>query len=164
MKDLIRVYLSLYEDYQSIADHPQKAMEELSKKHGFEIILAEPQGIADQWLFITTPFDFSKYSFLRGGEKEPEAEYYGAEAIYREGLERVKTTPPPKGQKFLPGERLRIVKIDSGWGHPVGSLATVEYTYAHAYGGKNITSYCLDIDNHESVAWFDEDQLELIGE
>lgn len=165
MKDLIRVYLDLHGDYQSIEDHPQRAMEVLSQKHGFEIIFSEPQGIADQWMFITTPFDISKYSFLRGGKKEPEAKFYGAEAIYQDGLEKVKNTPPPEGQKFLPGQRVRISRDGLGWSVPIGSLATVEYTSAHAYGGKDIQLYSLIVDDHGSVAWFHEDQLEaIVGE
>ena len=43
-----------------------------------------------------------------------------------------------------------------------GVLATVKYTYAHAYGGDDVTSYCLDIDDYGKVSWYEEHQLTKI--
>jgi hypothetical protein len=44
-----------------------------------------------------------------------------------------------------------------------GVNATVKYTYAHAYGGDDVKSYCLDIDNHGEVSWYEEHQLTAIA-
>lgn len=43
-----------------------------------------------------------------------------------------------------------------------GANATVIYTYAHAYGGDNVTSYALDIDGSGFCAWYEESQLSPI--
>lgn len=87
--------------------------------------------------------------------------YSQAQATYREGQERVKTTPPPAGQKFLPGTRVRIADdLGPHMDHfEKGKNATVRYTYAHAYGGSNVTGYCLDIDGVGEVSWYHESQL-----
>lgn len=87
-----------------------------------------------------------------------------ASAYYAAGLERVKSTPEPAGQKFHCGSR---VHIDSDLGFcmshfPSDCDATVEYVYAHAYGGDNIISYSLNVDGHGSTAWYYEDQLTSI--
>lgn len=81
--------------------------------------------------------------------------------IHRAGLERVKTMPPPNGQKYLPGTRVRIADdLGSSMAHfESGKNATVRYTYAHAYGGSDVDSYCLDIDGHGEVSWYYESQL-----
>jgi hypothetical protein len=83
--------------------------------------------------------------------------------VYKAGLERVRTKPVPKGQKYPPGTRVHIAK-DLG---PMMSHftkdkdATVEYTYAHAYPwGKGQTDqYSLNIDGEGSSAWYYEWQL-----
>lgn len=88
-----------------------------------------------------------------------------AQGIYRAGLERVKTTPPPKGQKYPPGTRVRIAyDLGSTMSHfESGKNATVRYTCAHAYGGDGVRSYCLDIDGHGEVSWYYESQLTPIA-
>jgi hypothetical protein len=95
-----------------------------------------------------------------------------AEAMYRMSLERVRTTLEPKGQKFPRGARVRIAKdLGRSMSHfPSGKDATVQYTYAHAYGLSSVPSeskrrlgqYSLNVDGVGSVAWYDEDQLTLI--
>ena len=89
-----------------------------------------------------------------------------AEGIYAEGLKRVETTPAPDKQKFPCGSRVRIADdLGGSMRHfTSGCDATVEYVYAHAYGGNNITSYSLDLDGAGSVAWYHECQLTKIGE
>ncbi len=84
-----------------------------------------------------------------------------AKAVYQKGMENVKNNPPPKGQKFMQGDRvfINIGPNDHMTYFPNHKKATVEYTYAHAYGGNDITSYCLDVDGEGSIAWFDEHQL-----
>lgn len=87
-----------------------------------------------------------------------------ANAIYAQGLESVKTTPDPKGQKFPTGSRVRIAN-DLGKSmsdFTSGVNATVEYTYAHAYGGDNVKSYSLLIDGLGSTSWYEEHQLTAI--
>lgn len=80
------------------------------------------------------------------------------------GLKRVDTTPEPTGQKFPNGSRVRIVDdLGSGMSHfQSGVNATVVYTYAHAYGGNDVKSYCLDIDDYGQVSWYHEWQLTAI--
>jgi hypothetical protein len=43
-----------------------------------------------------------------------------------------------------------------------GVNATVKNTYAHAYGGDDVKSYCLDIDDYGEVSWYEEHQLTAI--
>ncbi len=86
-----------------------------------------------------------------------------AKSYYAAGLERVKTTPEPAGQKFPIGTR---VMIDDDLGptmnhFPAGVEATVEYVYSHAYGGTDVKSYSLSI-NGQSSAWYHEHQLTAI--
>lgn len=87
-----------------------------------------------------------------------------ASAYYQAALRRVAETPPPAGQKFAPGERVRIAEsLGPHMIHfPAGKLATVQYTYAHAYGStdaRSLQQYSLDIDGVGGVAWYDECQL-----
>ena len=84
--------------------------------------------------------------------------------IYRAGLDRVETTPTPKGQKFPCGSRVRIADDLGPYMHHFesGCNAAVKYTYAHAYGGDNCHSYCLDIDGVGEVSWYEEHQLTAI--
>ena len=84
-----------------------------------------------------------------------------AKDIYKQGLENVKSRPVPEGQKYLPGERVRIKSnLGSTMSHfPNGRLATVKYTYAHAYWGNNVKSYCLDVDDIGEVSWYQENQI-----
>lgn len=81
--------------------------------------------------------------------------------MHQQGLRNVSSRPVPDGQKYAPGTRVRIA---DDLGHTMshfrsGCLATVQYTYAHAYGGDNVRSYSLDIDGHGSVSWYQESQL-----
>jgi hypothetical protein len=78
-----------------------------------------------------------------------------ATRCYNAGLHRVKTTPPPKGQKYPPGTRVMV----TGGGWHSGKLATVEYTYAHAYGGNDVKDYALRLDGSGFGAWFEESVL-----
>jgi hypothetical protein len=92
-----------------------------------------------------------------------------ASAYYQAGLRRVNETPPPAGQKFPLGARVKIANdLGPHMRHfPSGKLATVQYTYAHAYGSTDTRShqqYRIDIDGIGSVAWYDEYQLSAIPE
>ena len=84
-----------------------------------------------------------------------------AVAIYMQGISNVENNKEPKGQKFPRGSRVRIV--DDLGGHmshfPSGCDATVMYTYAHAYGGNDVTRYCLSLDGIGEVSWYEEWQL-----
>jgi hypothetical protein len=87
-----------------------------------------------------------------------------ANAIYEAGRERVAVNPAPSGQKFLPGSRVRIADdLGSAMSHyAAGREATVCYTYAHAYGGDDVKSYCLYVDGFGQASWYREDQLTAI--
>ena len=76
-------------------------------------------------------------------------------------MERMKSKPEPEGQKFPVGTRVRIADdLGKSMAHfPSGMNATVEYTYAHAYGGDDVKSYSLIIDGRGSSAWYCEHQL-----
>ncbi len=88
-----------------------------------------------------------------------------AQGVYQAGLKRVKTTNEPEGQKFPCGSRVRIAKdLGRSMSHFASDRdATVKYVYAHAYGGNNVTSYCLDVDGIGSSSWYEEHQLTAIG-
>ena len=80
---------------------------------------------------------------------------------YLEGMKRVQNCPMPNGQKYSNGT---CVKISENLGasmlhFPSGKKAIVLYTYAHAYGGDDIKSYCLNIDDVGKVSWYNESQL-----
>lgn len=80
-----------------------------------------------------------------------------AKAFYERGLDRVRSTPEPEGQKFPCGSR---VKITEGRGALTGGReGAVLYTYAHAYGGSDVKSYSLDVDGYGAISWYDESQL-----
>lgn len=83
-------------------------------------------------------------------------------SVYESGLERVRSTPCPDGQKYKPGTRVRVADdLGSSMSHFCSGVdATVKYVYAHAYGGSDVKSYCLDVDGVGSVAWYYEHQLE----
>lgn len=152
--------------------HPQEKMREL----GITYEKAEPHSVVDSWLFFgceNVPDELPDYL-----SEVPNART--AKSIYEEGMERVKNTPAPEGQKFPPGCRVKII----GDSHPlismtsdlngnileesvtqsryVGKLATVEYTYSHAFGGNAVSTYSLDIDGIGSHAWHQEENLELL--
>ena len=78
-----------------------------------------------------------------------------AQSIYAAGLKKVETTPEPEGQKFPNGSRVRVGQGECN--------ATVRYTYAHAYGGGDVKSYCLDIDGYGEVSWYEEGRLSAIS-
>ena len=84
--------------------------------------------------------------------------------VYEAGLKKVAATPEPGGQKFLNGSRVRIAAdLGPSMRHfKSDANATVQYTYAHAYGGGNVKSYSLDIDGYGSCAWYKEHQLTAI--
>ena len=84
----------------------------------------------------------------------------GAKSVYEAGLEKVRNTPEPEGQKFHIGERVWIGNMPSYMSHFRNNIwATVQYTYAHAYGGSDTKSYSLNIDGFGSSAWYEENQL-----
>ena len=88
-----------------------------------------------------------------------------ASAYYKDAMRRVAETQPPIGQKFAPGARVKISdNLGQHMSHfPSGKMATVRYTYAHAFGRtdtRSLQQYCLDIDEVGEVSWYDEDQLE----
>lgn len=79
----------------------------------------------------------------------------------------VKDSPPPSGQKFAIGSRVRIADdLGAAMRHfPHGQDATVLYTYAHAFKCddlRSLSQYALDIDGLGFNAWYDEDQLTAI--
>ena len=80
-------------------------------------------------------------------------------------MRRVADTPPPEGQKFAPGQRVKIADdLGRSMRHfPCGMTGTVHHTYAHAYGGDDTKSYCIDIDGLGQVSWYLEDQLSAIA-
>ena len=82
-----------------------------------------------------------------------------ARETFLKGLERVKNTPTPEGQKYAIGTRVQISENSPTWlQFPDGRIATVEYTYAHAFGGNDVNLYSLDL-NGRSVAWFHDYEL-----
>jgi hypothetical protein len=87
-----------------------------------------------------------------------------AKSVYEQGLEKVKNTPAPKGQKFAVGSRVRVADdLGPHMSHfTSGVNATVQYTYAHAYWGDDVKSYSLLIDGKGSSAWYEERQLTAI--
>ena len=90
-----------------------------------------------------------------------EERYAQAQRIHKAGLEKVATTLPPEGQKYAIGTRVRIADdLGPSMSHfTSGANATVKHTYAHAYGGSNVKSYCLDIDGEGQVSWYLEHHL-----
>ena len=88
----------------------------------------------------------------------------GARGTYRSGLRNVESDPEPRGQKFPIGSRVYIQQdLGPCMSHfTSGCSATVKYTYAHAYGGEDILSYCLDVDGHGEISWYKEHQLTLL--
>ena len=72
---------------------------------------------------------------------------------YADGMKRIASMPEPKGQKFPIGSRVRIAG---------GLLATVKHTYAHAFGGEEVSLYSLDVDGRGIRGWYDEERLTLI--
>ena len=96
---------------------------------------------------------------------EQETRFAEASAYYAKGMQRVEDTPEPEGQKFPCGSRVRIAdNLGRAMRHfPSSVNATVKHVYAHAFGGDNVTSYCLDIDGYGEVSWFHESQLKSIN-
>lgn len=88
-----------------------------------------------------------------------------AKGIYAAGLHKVTTTPEPQGQKFPVGSRVIISEhCVAAFDLPDGTEATVNYTYAHAYGGSDVKSYSLNIDGFGDILWFDERHLTLLSD
>jgi hypothetical protein len=98
---------------------------------------------------------------MGGNEMEHAESEAIAEAIYIQGLANVCERPEPTGQKFSVGSRVKIADdLGESMRHfPAGKLATVEFTYAHAYGGGDNKSYSLNVDGIGSIAWYHEEQL-----
>lgn len=98
--------------------------------------------------------------------KSYEERFAEASGYYKQGIENVATNPEPKEQKFHIGERVHITKdLPPSMRHfKKDCNATVEYVYAHAYGGNDIGSYSLIIDNYGSSAWYKENQLTRLSE
>lgn len=87
-----------------------------------------------------------------------------AHSYHESSMRRVKVTPPPTGQKFMPGTRVKIAKnLGERMSHfPSDKMATVQHTYAHAFDRddeRSLKQYCLDIDGIGEVSWYGEDQL-----
>lgn len=91
-----------------------------------------------------------------------------AQGIYAEGLRKVATEPAPPKQKYPKGSFVYISKASGPAMRHFQSdtIARVEYTYAHAYGGDNVDSYSLLVRYPDGkwsrVAWYREEQLELV--
>lgn len=87
-----------------------------------------------------------------------------AKTYYQICMEAMTQKPVPKRQKFAPGTRVRIADDlgPSMWHFTSGTTATVLYTYAHAYGGGDVYSYCLDIYGVGKVSWYYENQLSAL--
>ncbi len=90
--------------------------------------------------------------------------YEERKQIHAAGIKRVNSVAEPEGQKFPCGSRVKITNSpDHTRDHfPHGVEATVMYTYAHAYGGEDVYSYCLNVDGHGEISWYEEDELELV--
>jgi len=95
-----------------------------------------------------------------------------AKGIHAAGLQRVKDTPEPKGQKYKNGV---IVRIKDDLGESMshfksGVFAVVEHTYAHAFGGggQNEQQYSLLVRYKPgewiSTAWYYDFQLEPVSD
>ena len=98
------------------------------------------------------------------------AEQY-ADKMYREGQRRIKNSPIPYGQKFLPGSLVWIKKnLGESMSHFKNDCpAMVQHTYAHAYGScdnDHKNQYSLLVRYHHqkwsSVSWYYGHQLEEI--
>jgi len=87
-----------------------------------------------------------------------------ATAMYNKGQDNIKNKAEPEGQKFPNGSRVHIASdLGASMSHFESDCdATVVNTYAHAYGGDDVKSYCLDIDGHGEVSWYEEHQLTQI--
>ena len=96
--------------------------------------------------------------------KHAETRLEQAKSIHAAGMGRVANEPEPDGQLFPCGSRVRIADdLGEFMSHfESGKNATVKYTYAHAFGGGNVKSYCLDIDGVGQVSWYYEYQLTAI--
>jgi len=90
-----------------------------------------------------------------------------AQGFYALAMEKVKRDEPqPEGQKFSKGQRVHICK-DLGvcMSHfPNDVDATVKYSYEQAFGDGELEEgeeheYCLDLDGHGEVSWYNEWQL-----
>ncbi len=84
-----------------------------------------------------------------------------AQSYHAACMKRMESRPEPEGQKFPRGTRVRIADdLGKSMDHFLsGRNATVKYTYAHAFGGDHVKTYCLDIDDYGEVSWYNEDQL-----
>ena len=93
-----------------------------------------------------------------------ETRHAQAKAYCEAGMELVRTTPEPKGQKFPCKSRVRIADdLGPAMRHfPSGKDATVIHVYCHAFGGSNVKSYCLDLDGLGQHSWYYEHQLTAI--
>ena len=83
---------------------------------------------------------------------------------YEHSKIRLAEFPEPEGQKFRCKSRVRISDyLGESMSHfSSGVDATVDHTYAHAFGGTDVKSYALDVDGKGFSAWYQEDQLTQI--
>lgn len=132
--------------------HAQEAMRHM----GITYAEAEPHPISDCWVFFDCTGipdgPLPKWMTVSEGGMT-------AQEIYDRGMLRVKTEPAPPGQKFPVGARVRVSNGTSGYSVGLsgrGRTATVIHTYAHAFGGANVESYCLNVDGIGVSAWYDE--------
>ena len=90
-----------------------------------------------------------------------EERFSQAKSFYDQAMEKVKNDPEPKGQQFPNGSRVYIIKdLGISMSHFESDVgATVVHTYAHAFGGDDVTSYCLDVDGYGEISWYKECQL-----
>lgn len=138
--------------------HAQDAMRHM----GITYALAEPHSISDCWVFYDCqnipPAPHPKWMTVSEGGKTMQERY-------DESMQRVATKPAPDGQKFPVGSRVKVADdLGPHMSHfpGAGKFATVHHTYAHAYGGSDVKSYSLHIDDYGTVAWYDEHQLTAV--
>ena len=102
--------------------------------------------------------------------KDLEARENEAKAYTQAAELRTTQTPEPEGQKFRIGARVKIADdLGPTMSHfPSGCMATVRYTYAHAYSSSHpndLKSYCLNLDGCQGDhSWYYEHQLTEVPE
>lgn len=150
------VVLTLTERELRESKHPVDAVRDFMIEAGVPAHMIDEDTVEDARRECDAPQDGERSS---ASQRHSQAVAYSAA-----GDRRVANDPPPAGQKFLPGTRVRIADdLGPTMRHfPSGRMATVHHTYAHAFGGDDIKSYCLDVDGFGRTSWYDEDQLTAI--
>lgn len=82
-----------------------------------------------------------------------------SDQIHKRSVERIKNTPVPKGQKFLPSERV-WVKSKKKWATVVATFAHAYGNTTHQFGDKAVDDYILNFDDVGEEAWYHESDLE----